>query len=289
METIKTKQRTGKAKVAFLSVATLFVSFLVFTSCNDNSEAVNLDDTALVERIDAAAKVVIDDASLPSTTQAIFNGDLNDNYISKVELASELGYKVSVNTVDDSRMEDSSDVYFNLLGRQLDDHRERSRSRRNRCFEFVFPIDFLMPDDSVITLESKDDWYLLRDWCKANPDANEKPEMIFPVDITLADGTVQTLLDRTELDAVKNSCRADRDMRKCFKLVLPITFTMPDNSEITVTTERDFRLIRQWHKDHPDVREKGTLNFPVDIEYRDGTTATIANETEFEAAKQSCN
>ena len=289
METIKTKQNVLKASVAFLSVTAIILSFLVFTSCSDNSETINVDDTALVERIDAATKIVVSGDDLPISAQSTFNGDLNDNVISKVELATELGYKVAINTVDDSRMEDTSDVYFSIQGRQLDDTRERSRRRRNRCFEFVFPIDFIMPDDSTITLNSKDDWSLIRDWYTNNPDASEKPELVFPVDVTLEDGTVQTLIDVEDLREVKQSCRKGADRRKCFKLVLPVTFTMPDGSEITVNDRGDFRLIRQWHKDNPDVDEKGTLNFPVDIEYRDGTTATINDQTEYDAAKQSCN
>lgn len=289
METIKTKQNVLKASVAFLSVTAIILSFLVFTSCSDNSETVNVDDTALVERIDAATKIVVSSDDLPISAQSTFNGDLNDNLVSKVELATELGYKVAINTVDESRMEDSSDVYFSIQGRQLDDTRERSRKRRNRCFEFVFPIDFIMPDDSTITLNSKDDWSLLRDWYANNPDASEKPALVFPVDVTLEDGTVQTLIDVDDLRSVKQSCRKGADRRKCFKLVLPVTFTMPDGSEITINDRGDFRFIRQWHKDNPDVDEKGTLNFPVDITYRDGTTATINDETEYEAAKQSCN
>lgn len=289
METMKTKQNVLKTSVTFLSVTAIILSFLVFTACSDNSEAINVDDTALVERIDAATKIVVSDDDLPSSAQSTFNGDLNDNVISKVELAIKLGYKVAINTVDESRMEDTSDVYFSIQGRQLDDTREKSRKRRNRCFEFVFPIDFIMPDDSIITLNSKDDWSLIRDWYKNNPDASEKPELIFPVDVTLKDGTVQTLIDIADLREVKQSCRKGADRRKCFKLVLPVTFTMPDGSEITVNDRGDFRLIRQWHKDNPDVDEKGMLNFPVDIEYRDGTTATINDQTAYEAAKQSCN
>ena len=289
METIKTKQNVLKASVAFLSVTAIILSFLVFTSCSDNSETINVDDIALVERIDAAAKIVVSGDDLPISAQSTFNGDLNDNVISKVELATELGYKVAINTVDESRMEDASDVYFSIQGRQLDDTRERSRRRRNRCFEFVFPIDFIMPDDSTITLNSKDDWSLIRDWYTNNPDASDKPELVFPVDVTLEDGTVQTLIDVEDLREVKQSCRKGADRRKCFKLVLPVTFTMPDGSEITVNDRGDFRLVRQWYKDNPDVDEKGILNFPVDIEYRDGTTATINDQTEYDAAKQSCN
>lgn len=125
MKTMKTKQNVLKSSVAYLTVTAIMLSFLVFTACSDNSEAINVDDTALVERIDAATKIVVSDDDLPSSAQSTFNGDLNDNVISKVELALKLGYKVAINTVDESRMEDTSDVYFSIQGRQLDDTREK--------------------------------------------------------------------------------------------------------------------------------------------------------------------
>ncbi len=90
MKTMKTKQNVLKTSVAFLSVTAIILSFLVFTACSDNSEAINVDDTALVERIDAATKIVVSDDDLPSSAQSTFNGDLNDNVISKVELAIKL-------------------------------------------------------------------------------------------------------------------------------------------------------------------------------------------------------
>tara|TARA_Y100000034_G_scaffold29585_2_gene35797 strand:- start:77194 stop:78114 length:921 start_codon:yes stop_codon:yes gene_type:complete len=290
MKTIKTNTKRTRASIASLTLATLLLSFFVFTSCSENSDGINLSsDATLIDQIDTANRTVVGSDDLPTSTQTTFNGELNDNFINQVELANALGYKVAVSSVDESRMENSSDVYFDLQGRQLDDTRDRSRRRRNRCFEFVFPIDFIMPDDSSITLNSKDEWSLIRDWYTANPDATEKPELVFPVDVTLEDGTVQTLIDVEDLREVKNSCRADRDRRKCFRFVLPVSFTMPDGSVIDVNERRDFKLIRQWHKDNPDVDEKGVVNFPVDIEYRDGTVATINDETELEAAKQACN
>ena len=111
---------------------------------------------------------------------------------------------------------------FAKNGKQLADDNEKRKKRRHKCFQFVFPIDFIMPDDSSITLNSKEDWSLIRDWYDANPNTTDRPEFVFPVDITLEDGTVQTLIDRDELKVVKDSCKKGKDKRKCFKLVLPV-------------------------------------------------------------------
>ena len=284
--------KTTISKQNFLKTSTLAFAFfltLILTSCSENSEGISSGDTALIDKIEATDKITIDKNSLPVETNAAFNSELSDSFIKDAKLAVGLGYKVSIFTDNESREEATSDVYFSVDGRQLNDTDERRRRRRHKCFEFVFPIDFIMPDDSSITLNSQDDWTLIRDWYDANPDVDERPELVFPVDITLKeDGSTQTLIDRDELRAVKDSCKRGKDKRKCFKLVLPVSFTMPDASVIIVNVKEDFRLIRRWHIANPDVDEKGSLNFPVDIEYRDGTITTIADETEMQTAKDNC-
>ena len=284
--------KTTISKQNFLKTSTLAFAFfltLILTSCSENSEGISSGDTALIDKIEATDKITIDNNSLPVETNAAFNSELSDSFIKDAKLAVGLGYKVSIFTDNESREEATSDVYFSVDGRQLNDTDEPRRRRRHKCFEFVFPIDFIMPDDSSITLNSQDDWTLIRDWYDANPDVDERPELVFPVDITLKeDGSTQTLIDRDELRAVKDSCKRGKDKRKCFKLVLPVSFTMPDASVITVNVKEDFRLIRRWHIANPDVDEKGSLNFPVDIEYRDGTITTIADETEMQTAKDNC-
>lgn len=284
---MKTTQKIFTKNSMYVA-AFLFVSVVFFSACND-SESIETDDTNLIAKIDAAQKTTVSTSQLPSAIDATFNDELADSYIDNALLATNLGYKVEVYTFNESKAEATSDVYFNLQGKQLNDTREKSQKRRHKCFEFVFPIDFIMPDASVITLNSKDDWTLIRDWYTNNPSASEKPELVFPVDITLEDGTVQTLLDIDELKAVKQNCKAEKDKRKCFHFLYPVTFTMPDATTITVTERSDYRKIKFWYKIHPRVKERPTVVFPVDIEYKDGTTATITNETELQAAKDSCN
>ena len=60
-----------------------------------------------------------------------------------------------------------------------------------------------MPDNSTITLDSKEDWDLVKQWYRANPDANERPELVFPLDIVLKDDIVQTLLNIDELKKIE--------------------------------------------------------------------------------------
>ncbi|RCS27584.1 hypothetical protein DUT90_05585 [Polaribacter sp. WD7] len=283
-----------RSSILFFSITAFILSTLLLTSCSESEPVDSLEtelalsDQALIAEIETAAKVTVTASDLPIAAANAFSGDLSDTYIKSVQVAEGLGFKVTLGTDDESREENTSEAFLSREGRKLKDNDERRKKRRAQCFQFVFPIDFIMPDDSSITLESKEDWSLIREWYAANPDAEERPTLVFPLDVTLEDGTVQTLIDRDELKAVKDSCKKGKDKRKCFRLVLPVTFTMPDATEITVTERKEFRLIRRWKKANPEVEEKPTLNFPVDIMYKDETTATINSAEEMATAKESC-
>jgi hypothetical protein len=289
MRTSISKKNILKSSVLFLSISAFILSAFLFTSCSDSeSSELTIDDTSLIANIESAAKTTVEISSLPAATQNALNGDLADSFIQNVQLAPGLGYQVALTSDDESLEEADSDVFFSKEGRKLEDKREKAKKRRKQCFQFVFPVDFIMPDNSSITLESKEDWTLIRQWYKDNDGVKERPELVFPVDVTLEDGIVQTLIDREELKTIKDSCKKGKDKRKCFKLVLPVTFTMPDATEITVTERAEFKLVREWHKANPDVKRKGVLNFPLDIIYKDETTATINNARELFAAKTDC-
>lgn len=275
--------------IVFLTFTAVLMSSLLFTSCTDSTE-VAFDETGLIERIETATDkqaVAIED--LPTATSAALSSDYLDSYFVSAELAPGLGYRVVASTDNLERTEQTSDVFFTLDGNRLSDNRETSRRRRNRCFQFVFPITFIMPDDTNITLESRDDWVLIRTWYADNPDANERPELVFPVDIMFEDGEVQTIIDLEELREVKSACREDRNRRRCFRLNLPLTFFMPDNSTITVEERDDWSLLRAYYIANPnDVGTKPELVFPVDATYRDGSVVTFNNENEMLAAREEC-
>lgn len=282
------KERILKSRILFFTISAFILSVLLFTSCSESEGISGLeDDTALIEKIETASKTAIDNTSLPSATLSVLNRDLADTYIESAQLAEGLGFKVTVISDNAAFETADSDVYFSMKGKQLEDKRAK-RKERKKCFEFVFPIVLIMPDNSSITLNSKEDWTLKKDWYKANPGIKERPELIFPVDITLEDGTIQTLIDTDDLRAVKDSCKKGKDKRKCFKLVLPVSFTMEDASVIEVTKRADFKLLREWKKANPDATVKPALNFPVEIKYRDKTTATIADLEAYLEAKETC-
>ncbi len=290
MRTSIPKQSIFKPSKVLYTIIGFFFSVLVLTSCSDSDgmNGLEIDGTALIDEIESATRVSVASTSLPSTTETVLRGDFADSYIVEVELAKDLGYKVFLETDNESIVEAKSEVYFSTKGKLLKDLKEKRIKKRYKCFQFVFPVDFIMPDTTSITLNSKDEWIMIKDWYVANKGVKKRPELVFPVNVTIEDGTLQTLIDRGDLSRMKDSCKKGKDKRKCFKLILPVRYTMQDGTIIEVKERADFKLLRAWHKANPTVKEKGVLNFPIDIEYKDGTSATINDQKAFEVAKDAC-
>jgi hypothetical protein len=82
----------------------------------------------------------------------------------------------------------------------------------DKCFEFVYPISYVMPDGSVITGNSeKEIWQLIKEWYEANPDEKDKPVLQYPVDIQYKDGTIVTINDDEEMKAAYGNCGDYKD------------------------------------------------------------------------------
>ena len=173
--------------------------------------------------------------------------------------------------------------------------------RRRDCFELVYPVTFIMPDGSSMTVTSNDNegWTALKNWYEENPGYEEMmPEFQYPMDIVYQtedeDSTV-TINNEEEMFAAKDECRDEWEEgygRECFELVLPVTYVMPDGSTIIVEDEGGFRAIRNWYIENEEYDgEKPEIQYPVDIVYQTeegDETVTINSEEEMEAAKQGC-
>ncbi len=173
--------------------------------------------------------------------------------------------------------------------------------RRRDCFELVYPVTFIMPDGSSMTVTSNDNegWTALKNWYEENPGYEEMmPEFQYPMDIVYQtedeDSTV-TINNEEEMFAAKDECRDEWEEgygRECFELVLPVTYVMPDGSTIIVEDEGGFRAIRNWYIDNEEYdEEKPEIQYPVDILYQTeegDEIVTINSEEEMEAAKQGC-
>ncbi len=187
--------------------------------------------------------------------------------------------------------------------RELTQECWRDQSEERECFELVFPVTFIMPDGSTITVETDDNagWQNIKDWYDANPDSEERPTLQFPVDITYEteDGdTTLTINNDEEMQYVKRRCWeewGDDDSgedEECYEFVLPISFTMPDGTTITVENEEGWLSLREWYMNNSESVEEPLLHYPVNIVLFDDegeeTTVTINNEEEMNALEEEC-
>lgn len=163
---------------------------------------------------------------------------------------------------------------------------------KDSCFEFVYPITYVMPDDTEITGDDDESlWGAIKAWYDDHPDVAAEPSLQFPVSITFddGDGAPQVINNQTELDAVKDDCVGDDWDKACFDLVYPLTYIMPDDTAITGNDKEELWLaIKAWYEDHPDVAAKPSLQYPVEIVFEDGATQSIEDEAAMEAAKEDC-
>ncbi len=168
------------------------------------------------------------------------------------------------------------------------------------CFDLVYPITYIMPDGSELTVteDTEDGWSDLKSWYEANPDSDQRPELQYPVDITFETengSDMVTINNEDEMIEAKDRCWGDKQNHdwSCFDLVYPITYIMPDGSELTVTedTEDGWSDLKAWYEANPDSDQRPELQYPVDIIFDTeggNETLTINNENEMIAAKERC-
>lgn len=69
------------------------------------------------------------------------------------------------------------------------------------CFTFVFPLEIMFPDSSIVAINSLDEGEtIVEDWYDANPNVNEDVQLIYPIEVMLPDGTLKSINDEDELD-----------------------------------------------------------------------------------------
>ena len=74
------------------------------------------------------------------------------------------------------------------------------------CFKLVYPVIYIMPDGSEITVADRTDWTAIKSWYEANPDSKERPVLKYPVDVTLSDGTIMTINDADQMHTLVKDC-----------------------------------------------------------------------------------
>ena len=285
MKATNLENKVLKGSILFLMITAILMTTVLFTSCSNTTEEVLIEDDAdLVSAIESAETTIVTIASLPSAARSELTENFSDDEVYKIQSAPNLGFQVDLVTTTGSWTSELNRVFFDTAGRSLENRRRPRHGRRRSCFHLVFPFTVTMPDATTITLESKADKSLIREWYVANPDADVRPTLVFPVEIEYQDGATATINDQDELEAARVDCVRVR----CFDYAYPFSVTMPDASIIVLNSSDDRSLIREWYRANPRTREKPELIYPVDIVYEDGTTETINDADELQTAKDNC-
>jgi len=278
-------------------VLTILLSFsFLMIGCNTSStEPKGLSDAEVIEMIQNAEKIVVPASELPTQSQNILDQEYYE-YDGLVNWkASGLGYMTEL-AGRGHRSGMYREAYFNMEGRKLDPNDRDDEDKRKeewKCFDFIYPITFNMPDGSAITVASDDEesWAELKSWYDDNPDTDQKPILQFPIDINFEGDITITVSTEEELDRAYASCKRERDYEEfdCGQLVLPASYSMPDGSTITVENESGYQAIRDWQEANPDAGGEVTLAYPFDMTFKDADgieiTITINNDEEYRAAQ----
>ena len=176
----------------------LLYLFFFFAGCQlGEKQGSGMSDAELVQLIIAAQKEQISVSELPAKSILFLESDIEYDEI-ETHIALELGYEVK-RIGNGSRIGHRNEVYFNLEGRKLDptnwsgERQDREiygeysaeKDRDDwRCFYMVFPVTFVMPDGSTITVASDDEsgWSELKSWYESN-ESEEEPSLQYPVEI----------------------------------------------------------------------------------------------------------
>ena len=296
-------------KIALQNLKTqisVIVMIMFCTSCQEIMITKDFkSDLELITAIqNAENKVITSMNSLPEESKIAINTIYSSNYISKSELAPELGYQVDLRKYKGRQVANKSVAYFDIDGRMLiaeEDFKAKQGGRGGKkgnrkkkdledCFDFIYPFIFTMPDASKIEISDAKGWDFVKAWYKANPEEEDRPIFVFPLNI-LVEESEMIINDEDEFKAIAEACEngkgRDRKRGDCFELVYPFTLIMPDSALVTLESDDDRAVVKAWHESHPEVKEKGLFVFPINI-LSDGIEMSISDEGELKAIAEKC-
>ena len=122
------------------TLSLLFIFGLFVVSCSNDSEMniISSDDTALINKIELASKEIVDVSNLPVSAKMVIDQDFADSYVESIQFAKGLGFKISLNTNDESITESKSVLFFSSKGKKLDDINVEEMQKDKDVFSLCF-------------------------------------------------------------------------------------------------------------------------------------------------------
>lgn len=170
---------------------------------NDKELSKFSDDDQLINAIsESNNKEIIYSEKLPVISRSILENDYSTMEISTVLKDPDLGFEVNMNDIIETKFSFENKTFFAKDGREL-----ISKKYKKNKFKFIFPMSFIMPDNTTITvinnkvLKSK-----LKAWHYANPNSREKGKIVFPVQLAFGDKIV-TINSEEEMKALHQNLK----------------------------------------------------------------------------------
>lgn len=176
-----------------------------------------------------------------------------------------------------------------------------SRTDTNDCFQFVFPVSFLLPDNSTVEVNSIGEAQALRDSTQG------KIRLAFPVDIINSSGETVTIADHEQMHAILLDCGIIEQNGKggkhgkgghdgkggkgmggffrpndCFQFVFPVSVQLPDSSIVQIDSLAEAQNLEK------STNGRIKLVFPFSIINSNGETVVITNGEELNVIMENC-
>ena len=168
-----------------------------------------------------------------------------------------------------------------------------SQKNDEGCFEYIYPISFVLPDGSEITINDDEGWDEIDFWYEENKDSEDEPEIVYPFSISLNSSIFEVNNDFDFLELInliiENCVDYEEDYdEECFEFVYPISFILPDGSEITINDDEGWDEIDLWYEENKDSEDEPEIVYPFDV-IVDDEIITVRSEEDLELLEEVCN
>jgi hypothetical protein len=186
---------------------------------------------------------------------------------------------------------------FTVSEEELADSIIDTRTDSLPCFEFVFPVSFQLPDQSIAEVNSLEEAKVLRDSIKG------KLKLVYPVEIINSNGENVSIASHEEMHTILEDCGLIRDNgghkgkggdkggkgiggifrnNDCFTFVFPISVQLSDSSIVQIDSLAEAQILVKAEQG------KIRLIFPFNILNSLGETVTITNPEDLHKVLENC-
>lgn len=196
-----------------------------------------------------------------------------DNEIAQDEITPEIAVE-----------EEMPDLLIEALPPDLTDpSTDPSERLRRPCFRFVFPVQVVLRNGTVITAENA---LQLRAAHRRIVAAGARANFVYPFDIELANGNTVTIENFQMLRRLHHACRDirdDRDFTPCLTINYPISVIAGD-STFSVNSREELREANQA------FRPRGvSIVYPIDVTITEtGRVLTVNGDRELARLRNAC-